>query len=101
MALPNVVLFGDAPIGRKIAGDEQPKVLVKVSEHLGYPLGHQTLWSDNQCSLGQPPQLELTKNESCLYGFAQTDLIGEKVTNTVPGDSARQCPDLVWQRDDG
>jgi len=69
-----------------------------MGAHLGHPLGHQALRSNDQYPLDQSVQFEFAKNETSLDGLAQTDFIGQQVTHTIPGDRAGQGPDLVRKR---
>jgi hypothetical protein len=77
------------------------EMLMEVAPHFGYPLGHKSFRGDDQRALEQSTELEFPQDEPGLNGFAKADLVRQEITHPVAGNGTGQCPDLVWQRDNG
>ena len=91
--MDNVRAVGALP--RSVRLTQQVNGDVNPGTHFGYPLGHESLRRNDQDPLDEPTQFQFTKNESSFYGFPESDLVGQQVTNPISRNSARQGLDLV------
>jgi len=89
------------PHGSEPTGDDEVEVLVEVGLHLLHPLRDKTGRSDDERSLHQSANLELTQYQTRFDGLPQPHFVREEEADSVSRHRPGQSVDLMGKRKEG